>query len=64
MPKPPPTSGEITLSFVSGILKIALARIERAPCGFCELVWRVKESFAKSPMAARGSMAFAVIRLL
>ena len=63
-PKPPPTSGAITLSLCSGAMPMKAASASRMTCGFWLVVWRVKlpcpESY--SAMAARGSMALGIRR--
>ena len=65
-PKPPPTSGAITRSLCSGAMPMKADSTSRATCGFWLVVWSVKASLpaSYSPIAARGSMALGISRLL
>ncbi|MNV43588.1 hypothetical protein D3C71_1353040 [compost metagenome] len=65
-PKPPPTSGAITRTLCSGrpITKAVIS--SRSTCGFWLLTYSVYSSLARlyEPMAARGSIALGMSRLL
>ncbi len=64
-PKPPPTSGAMTLSLCSGASPMKAERTSRATCGFWLVVKSVMASVPESysATAARGSMAFGISRL-